>query len=83
VQNYFSIETEVAHRRFEYERELAATIQVAPTRPERGGQYWSPLAHRLLTSLRSRVASWVPGPSWQATGEPCALTLEGGRATVM
>jgi hypothetical protein len=82
VQNYFSIETEVAHRRFEYERELAATMQVAQTRLERG-KYWSRLAHRLLASLRCRVGSWVPGALWQATGEPCALTLEGGRATVM
>ena len=68
MQNFFTLETEVAHRRFEYERVLAVEIQVAQTHPDLGHTPWSQLPHQILTSLRSFAMRWVPVKSWQATG---------------
>src|SRR5215203_3887217 len=50
---YYFIETEVAHRRSELERELATAGQVAQTRPEHGSKRWSRLPRLAFAHLRS------------------------------
>ncbi|MCD6032020.1 MAG: hypothetical protein K0S78_4202, partial [Thermomicrobiales bacterium] len=44
MQNYFLIETEVAHRQREWERALAGADQAAQARPTSGRMNWWPLA---------------------------------------
>ena len=81
VQNYFFIETEVAHRRRELERALATAERHALARPKNGLERWSHLPHQLLARLRALATPRVPVTSWNAAGGPRAATLEGGGAT--
>ena len=75
MQNYFLIETEVTHRRGEWERFVAETTQVSPARSENGRKHWSLLpllafAHLRVfatppgapRSLRSTFGTWSSGP---------------------
>ena len=78
--NTFTIETEVAHRRWELEREIAAAEQHALARPKNGRKRWSHLAPRTLAYLRSLATPWVPVTCWNVRA-PRATTLEGGGAT--
>ena len=80
MQNYFSIETEVAFRRWELEREIEAAEQHARARPKNGRKRWSHLAALSLESLRSLATPWVPVTCWNVRA-PRATTLEGGGAT--
>ena len=81
MQNYFLIETEVAHRRYEWEQAVAAAAQDAQAHPQNELKRWSHLPHQLLTRLRTLATPWVPVTCWNAAGEPRATTLEGGGAT--
>jgi len=85
VQNYFFIETEVAHRRWVLERELAAAEQCAQARPQNGLKRWSQLAPRAVSYLRSLATPRVPVTSWNVAGEQRAKSLQvnggGARAT--
>jgi hypothetical protein len=83
VQNYFFIETEVAHRRREWERSVMAAEQCAHVPLKNGRTGWSQLAALSLESLRSLATTWLPVPSWNLAGVQCAKTLEGGRASGM
>jgi hypothetical protein len=81
VQNYFLIETEAAHRRGEWERVVVAAERRAQVRPRNRRTRWSHVASRTLASLRALATPWVPVTCWNDAGEPCAGSLEGGRAT--
>ena len=83
MQSLFNIETEVAHRRREWEREVATTTQVAQLPPTPLPTRWSHLAALILASLRALAMPRVQVPSWNPAGVKCAQTLEGGRASVM
>jgi hypothetical protein len=82
VQNYFSLETEAAHRRLEWQRAIAATEHRDQVRPEHGQTRWSQLASLLFPTLRSFATLRLPLRSWNPAGVQCARTLEGGGATV-
>jgi hypothetical protein len=64
VQNYFSVETEVAFRRRELERAIAAAELTARVRAERGRPVWwrlplpIPARPRSLRGLRIPLAPW-------------------------
>ena len=81
MQNYFSIETEVAHRRDEWEREVASAAQSAQVPPENGSKRWSQLVLLAFASLHSLAAPRLRVPSWNPAGVKCANTLEGGHAS--
>jgi hypothetical protein len=83
VQNYFNLETEVAHRRGEVERALAAAALHAPVRPQYGRPGWMQRALRTLASLGALATPRVPVPSWNAAGVKGATTLQGGGASSM
>ena len=82
MQNIFFIETEVAHRRAEWEREVAAADQRAQVRPKNGRTGWSRLAPLTLAYLRTLATLRPLVPAWNPAGVKCATTLEGGRASV-
>jgi hypothetical protein len=63
MQNYFLIETEVAHRQREWERALAGADQAAQARPTSGRMNWWPLASA-FASLRSLGMPRQPRWSW-------------------
>jgi hypothetical protein len=81
VQNYFAIETEVAYRRFEWERKLAADEQRALVCPRNGRERWSRLPLLVLAHVRSFAAPRRPVTSWTTALEERTRTLEGGCAT--
>ena len=83
MQNHFFIETEVAHRRREWEREIAVANQRSQVPPETQLTRWSQWAALTFASLRSLATPRLPVPSWNPAGVKCAEPLEGGRATVM
>ena len=80
MQSLFSIETEVARRRWELEREFAAEQQRAQVPTTTRALRWSHLVPRTLAYLRSRATPWVPVTCWNVRA-PRATTLEGGGAT--
>jgi hypothetical protein len=82
VLNYFALETEVAHRRCEWELALAAAERHAQVRPQNGPKPWSHLAPRTLKYLRALATPRVPVTCWNTVGEQRARSLEGGSATV-
>jgi hypothetical protein len=79
VQNYFTIETEVAHRRFEWERTVASVEQCALVRPSNGREHWSRLPHLVLARLHSLTVPRRTVTSWTTGLEERTRTLEGGR----
>jgi hypothetical protein len=81
VQNIFFIETEAAHRRGEWEREVAAAERRAQVRPENGWTGWSRLAPLTLAYLRTLTTLRLSVPGWNPSRVKCATTLEGGHAT--
>jgi hypothetical protein len=83
VQNHFMIETEVAHRRLEWQRAVAAADQREQARPKNEPTRWSHVASLTLAALRALAMPRVQVPSWNPAGVQCAQTREGGRATVM
>jgi hypothetical protein len=82
VQTFFSIDTEVAHRRLEWERALAAAQQHDLARPNNGPKRWSHVVSQTLAYLRSLATPRVPVTCWNTVGEQRARSLEGGSATV-
>ncbi len=56
MQNYHALETEVAHRRREWERTVATVTQDAQPRPQEGGMRWSHLPRLVLASIRTLAA---------------------------
>jgi len=81
VLNFFTLETEVAHRRVEFERVVAAAAQSAQVPPKNKSRRWSHIALMAFAHLRSLASPQVRVPSWNPAGVKCANTLEGGRAT--
>jgi hypothetical protein len=83
VQTFFSIDTEVAHRRLEWERALVAAEQRDLARPNNGPKRWSHVVSQTLAYLRSLATPRVPVTTWKAPGTPRArsLQIEGGGAT--
>ena len=67
MQNYFLIETEVTHRRGEWERFVAETTQVSPARSENGRKHWSLLPLLALAHLRAFVTPPLASGSWRST----------------
>ena len=59
MQNYFSIETEAAHRQYERERDLIAADQCALACREHRGQERRYVAPVIFTSLRALAAPWL------------------------
>lgn len=80
MQNYFAIETEVAHRRYEWERTVASVGQCALVRPRNGRERWSRLPRLVLARLRSFAAPRRAVTSWTTAFEERTRNLEGGRA---
>jgi hypothetical protein len=83
VQNYFLIETEVAHRRRDWEQAVMAAEQRAHVPLKNGPARWPQLAARGFEQLRSLAISWLPVRTWNPAGVQCAKTLKGGRAPAM
>jgi hypothetical protein len=83
VHNYFLIETEVAHRRREWERAVVALEQRAHAPRKNGPTRWPQVAARGFEHLRSLAISWLPVRTWNPAGVQCAKTLKGGRASAM
>ena len=81
MQNYFTLETTVAHRQREWERAVAAASRAAQARPENGPTRWLKLPQLVLGRLRSLATPRVPVSSWNRSRGKCAQTLEGGHAT--
>jgi hypothetical protein len=83
VQTFFSIDTEVAHRRLEWERALVAAEQRDLARPKNGPKRWSHVVSQTLAYLRSLATPRVPVTCWNTPGTPRARSLhvEGGCAT--
>jgi hypothetical protein len=83
MQTFFSIDTEVRHRRREWERALAAAEQRDLARPKNGPQRRSQVVPRTLAYLRSLATPRVPVTRWNASRAPRAqsLQVEGGVAT--
>ena len=83
MQTFFDIEIEVAHRRREWERALAAAQQRDLARPKNGPKRWSHVVPRTLAYLRALATPRVPVTTWKAPGTPRArsLQVEGGGAT--
>jgi hypothetical protein len=70
VQNYNAIETEVTHRRREWERKLVTATQVAQSPSQNGRKRWSLLPHLVFASLRAVAAPRLPlMSSWNTTAE--------------
>jgi hypothetical protein len=83
VHNHFLIETEVAHRRREWERAVMAAEQRTHTPLKIGLAGWPQLAAQGFEHLRSLAISWLPVRTWNPAGVQCAKTLKGGRAPAM
>ena len=83
MQTFFSIDTEVAHRRREWERALAAAEQSDLARPNSGPRRWSHVVPRALAYLRSLATPRVPVTTWKVPGTTRArsLQVEGGGVT--
>jgi hypothetical protein len=81
VQNFFSIEIEVVHRRREWEQAVAAAAHHAQVRPQNRRTRWLPLAPRALAFLHSLARPLVPVTCWTNDGERRVRTLQAGRAS--
>jgi hypothetical protein len=82
MQNVFSIEVEVAHRRREWERAVATTAEHAQMRRQNERTSWSGLASRILASLRSLTLPRVPVTCWSGTVRQRTRTLDARHVTV-
>ena len=84
MHNTFTIETEAAHRRQEWERAVAVAAQIAQARRQNGWTRRARLPQRVLADLRSLFAPRVPITcSRRIAAEERVATLKGGHATVI
>ena len=83
MQSFFNLETEVTHRRSEWERAVAAAERQAQVRPQTGQMRWSHLPQRVLASLHAVATRRLPVPAWNPAGVTRASTRVGGHATGM
>ena len=75
MQNQFLIETEVAHRRLEWQRAVAAAAQRDQVRPPIGPPRWSQWVAVTRAFLRSLAKPRLPVRSWNPAGVQCARPL--------
>jgi hypothetical protein len=83
VQNYHAIETELAHRRNEWERAIAAAELNSLARPKIRRKRWAQRTSLIFAYVCSRAAPRMPVTSWSAAAETHAQTPESVRATVV
>ena len=82
MQNYHALETEAAHRRWEWEKRIVAAEQSALALPKNGLERWPHLPLLVLACLRTLFAHPdIPGTSvWNAVTGGSTKTPAGGRA---
>ena len=70
MQNYHALETEVAHRRREWEWTVATVTQDAQPQLQHGGMGWSHLPQLVLASIRTLAAPRLSITSTWNTSTP-------------